>query len=73
MKKRRISIDSMEKKCREFTETQDEMRAKDNLPPMSNSERLEMMSIVAKSLELKYEIDEIAEEELQEGEENGNN
>jgi len=72
MKKRRISIDSMEKKCREFTETQDEMRAKDNLPPMSNSERLEMMSIVAKSLELKYEIDEKTEEELK-GEENGNN
>ena len=72
MKKRRISIDSMEKKCREFTETQDEMRAKDNLPPMSNSERLEMMSIIAKSLELKYEIDEKTEEELK-GEENGNN
>jgi|TARA_R110001583_G_scaffold77097_2_gene210217 hypothetical protein len=72
MKKRRISIDSLEKKCREFADTEKTRRAKDNLPPMSNSERLEMMSLVAKSLELKYEIDEKTEEELK-GEENGNN
>ena len=72
MKKRRISIDSLEKKCRELADTEKTRRVKDNLPPMSNSERLEMMSIIAKSLELKYEIDEKTEEELK-GEENGNN
>ena len=72
MKKRRISIDSLEKKCREFADDQNEMLIENNLPPMSNSERLEMMSIVAKSLELKYDIDERTEEELS-GEENGNN
>jgi len=72
MKKRRISIDSLEKKCREFADDQNKIRVLDNLPPMSNSERLEMMSIIAKSLELKYDIDERTEEELS-GEENGNN
>ena len=73
MKKRRISIDSLERKCKKFADDQNKIRELDNLPPMSNSERLEMMSIVAKSLELKYEIDERAEEELREGEEDGNN
>jgi len=72
MKKRRISIDSLEKKCRELADTEKTRRVNDSLPPMSNSERLEMMSIIAKSLELKYEIDEKTEEELK-GEENGNN
>tara|TARA_R110000744_G_scaffold360770_1_gene468345 strand:- start:41 stop:259 length:219 start_codon:yes stop_codon:yes gene_type:complete len=72
MKKRRISIDSLEKKCRELADTEKTRRVNDSLPPMSNSERLEMMSIIAKSLELKYEIDEKTEEEIK-GEENGNN
>ena len=72
MKKRRMSIDSLEKKCRDIADTQNEMLIENNLPPMSNSERLEMMSVVAKSLELKYDIAEESEEELK-GEENGNN
>ena len=72
MKKRRISIDSLEEKCKKFADDQNKIRDLDNLPPMSNSERLEMMSIVAKSLELKYEIDEKTEEEIK-GEENENN
>ena len=72
MKKRRISIDSLERKCKKFADDQNKIRELDNLPPMSNSERLEMMSIVAKSLELKYEIDEKTEEEIK-GEENEDN
>jgi hypothetical protein len=31
-------------------------RQVENLPPLSNSERLEMMALLAKSLEEKYEI-----------------
>jgi len=70
--KKRISIDFLERKCKEVADGQSELRTQDNLPPMSNSERLEIMSRVAKSLERKYDIDEGTEEELK-GEENGNN
>ncbi len=69
MKKRRITSEALEKRCKEFTDSQSEIRSQQNLPPMSNSERLEMMAMLAKSLEQKYDI---VEEEIK-GEENGNN
>ena len=56
MKKQRISVESLEKRCKEFTDTQAKTRQVENLPPLSNSERLEMMALLAKSLEEKYEI-----------------
>ncbi len=69
MKKQRISVESLEKRCKDFADEQSQIRTQDNLPPMSNSERLEMMAMLAKSLEQKYDI---VEEEIK-GEENGNN
>ena len=68
MKKRRITSEALEKRCKEFTDNQSDIRSEQNLPPMSNSERLEMMAMLAKSLEQKYEIVEETE-----GDENGNN
>ena len=56
MKKQRISVESLEKRCKEFADTHGRTRESENLPPMSNSERLEMMAMLAKSLEEKYEI-----------------
>ncbi len=68
MKKQRITVESLEKRCKEFTDIQSKTRQAENLPPMSNSERLEMMALLARSLEEKYEIVEETK-----GEENGNN
>ncbi len=56
MKKQRITVESLEKRCKEFTDIQAKTRQAENLPPLSNSERLEMMALLAKSLEEKYEI-----------------
>ena len=56
MKKQRISVESLEKRCKDFADEQNQIRTQDNLPPMSNSERLEMMALLAKSLESQYEI-----------------
>lgn len=56
MKKQRITVESLEKRCKEFTDIQAKTREVENLPPLSNSERLEMMALLAKSLEEKYEI-----------------
>ena len=67
MKKQRISVESLEKRCKDFADEQSQIRTQDNLPPMSNSERLEMMALLAKSLESQYEI---IDEEIK-GEENG--
>ena len=67
MKKQRISVESLEKRCKDFADEQSQIRTKANLPTMSNSERLEMMALLAKSLESQYEI---IEEEIK-GEENG--
>jgi hypothetical protein len=67
MKKKRISVESLEKRCKDFANEQNQIRTQANLPPMSNSERLEMMALLAKSLESQYEI---IEEEIK-GEENG--
>ena len=68
MKKQRITVESLEKRCKEFADTHGRTRESENLPPMSNSERLEMMALLARSLEEKYEIVEETK-----GEENGNN
>ena len=68
MKRQRISVESLEEKCKEFAEGQSQIRTQANLPPLSNSERLEMMAMLAKSLEEKYEIIEETK-----GEENGSN
>ena len=68
MKKQRITVESLEKRCKEFADTQIRTRQAENLPPLSNSERLEMMAMLAKSLEEKYEVVEETK-----GEENGNN
>ena len=69
MKKQRISVESLEKRCKDFADEQSQIRTQDNLPPMSNSERLEMMALLAKSLESQYEI---IEEETR-GDQNGSN
>ncbi len=69
MNKRRITVESLEKRCKEFADEQNQIRTQDNLPPMSNSERLEMMALLAKSLESQYEI---IEEETR-GDQNGSN
>ncbi len=61
MKKQRITVESLEKRCKEFADTQNKTRQAENLPPMSNSERLEMMALLARSLEEKYEIVEETE------------
>ncbi len=61
MKKQRITVESLEKRCKEFADEQNQIRTQDNLPPMSNSERLEMMALLAKSLESQYEIVEETE------------
>ncbi len=68
MKKQRITVESLEKRGKDFADEQNQIRTQDNLPPMSNSERLEMMAMLAKSLESKYEIVEETK-----GEENGSN
>ncbi len=68
MKTQRITVESLEKRCKDFADEQNQIRTQDNLPPMSNSERLEMMAMLAKSLESKYEIVEETK-----GEENGSN
>ena len=68
MKKQKISVESLEKRCKEFADIQSKTREVENLPPMSNSERLEMMAMLARSLEEKYEIVEKTKEE-----ENGRN
>ena len=56
MKKQRITVESLEKRCKEFADTQIKTRKAENLPPLSNSERLEMMAVLARSLEEKYEV-----------------
>lgn len=61
MKKKRISVESLEKRCKNFADTHGRTREAENLPPMSNSERLELMAMLAKSLEEKYEIVEETE------------
>ena len=68
MNKRRITVESLEKRCKEFADEQNQIRTQDNLPPMSNSERLEMMALLAKSLESQYEIVEETK-----GDKNGSN
>jgi len=68
MKKQKISVESLEKKCKDFANEQSQIRTQDNLPPMSNSERLEMMALLAKSLEQKYDV--VEEGEKIKGEEN---
>ena len=68
MKKQRITVESLEKRCKEFADTHRQTREAENLPPMSNSERLELMAMLAKSLEEKYEIVEETE-----GDKNGSN
>ena len=70
MKRQRITSEALEKRCKEFTDSQSDIRSEQKLPPMSNSERLEMMAMLAKSLEQKYDI--VDDEEIK-GEENGNN
>ena len=68
MKKQRITVESLEKRCKEFADEQNQIRTHENLPPMSNSERLEMMALLAKSLESQYEIVEETK-----GDHNGSN
>ena len=66
MKKQRITVESLEKRCKEFADTLSRVREAESLPPMSNSERLEMMAMLARSLEEKYEVVEETK-----GEQNG--
>jgi len=61
MKRQRITVESLEKRCKEFADTHSRTREAENLPPMSNSERLELMAMLARSLEEKYEIVEETE------------
>ena len=61
MKKQRITVESLEKRCKEFADPHGRTREAESLPPMSNSERLELMAMLAKSLEEKYEIVEETE------------
>jgi len=69
VKKRRITSEALERRCKEFADTQQRVREAERLPPLSNSERLHLMAMLAESLEQSHEI---TEEEIK-GEENGNN
>tara|TARA_R110002020_G_C15812353_1_gene732311 strand:- start:288 stop:494 length:207 start_codon:yes stop_codon:yes gene_type:complete len=56
MKKRKISVESLEKRCKEFVDTQQQVRETEQLPPLSNSERLHLMAMLAESLEQSHEV-----------------